>query len=221
MRKRLLCLANSRKWQGRCIAGIDVSTRQWIRPVSDRPTGELSEAERILPGGAEAAPLDVVEVCVSAHTPKQYQTENWTIDSRFPFRLLGRLNPSVLTSLEQTPPSLWLNGHSTVVGENDRMPVASSPGPLGSLLLIRANLSILVRNPYQQRRVVNARFMYRETPYELRITDPLVEGSYLRRPIGRYECGEHYLTLSLGQPFEGHVYKLVAAVIGSATGVRI
>lgn len=32
---RMICLANSRKIGGRCVAGIDVNTGEWVRPVRD------------------------------------------------------------------------------------------------------------------------------------------------------------------------------------------
>ncbi len=47
--KRIVCLANSRKLQGRCIAGRELVSGKpaaWIRPVSDREHEEVSEYER-------------------------------------------------------------------------------------------------------------------------------------------------------------------------------
>ncbi|MFP5272720.1 dual OB domain-containing protein [Coleofasciculus sp.] len=33
--KKIICLANSRKLDERCIAGIDLNTGKWVRPVCD------------------------------------------------------------------------------------------------------------------------------------------------------------------------------------------
>jgi hypothetical protein len=47
-KKTIVCLANSIKDNGRCIAGREVLANRyggWIRPVSDRATAELSLAE--------------------------------------------------------------------------------------------------------------------------------------------------------------------------------
>ena len=42
---RLLVMANSKKLKGRCIAGIDIDTGKWVRPVSNNEHGEFYGAE--------------------------------------------------------------------------------------------------------------------------------------------------------------------------------
>lgn len=47
--KRIICLANSRKMSGPCIAGLETEGSQigsWIRPGSGRPTQEISPSEQ-------------------------------------------------------------------------------------------------------------------------------------------------------------------------------
>jgi len=47
--KRMVCLANSRKLNGRCVAGRELVAGQptgWLRPVSEREHEEVSEYER-------------------------------------------------------------------------------------------------------------------------------------------------------------------------------
>ena len=63
--KRIVCLANSRKLNGRCIAGREVSrggAGPWIRPVSEREHQEVSEYERQYQDGSDPRVLDVISV---------------------------------------------------------------------------------------------------------------------------------------------------------------
>ena len=56
-------------------------------------------------------------------------------------------------------------------------------------------------------------FTYRGYEYALTITDPTIEGQYLSQPEGSYAVGTAALCVSLGEPYMGHAYKLIAGVI--------
>ncbi len=74
----VLCLANSRKMSGRCVAGKAITPKgpgDWIRPVSSRPDKELSASDRHYAGGAEPALLDVINIQFLGHDPHPYQPE--------------------------------------------------------------------------------------------------------------------------------------------------
>src|SRR5690349_16424769 len=72
---QLICLANSWRPGGRCIAGIDRATGAWIRPVPAE-TDAIPET-RCTVGATALALLDVFDVGVSMpkETPR-YQREN-------------------------------------------------------------------------------------------------------------------------------------------------
>ncbi len=57
---RLICLANSRRDGGRCVAGIDVDTGLWVRPLP--PRGGAIPEEKTLLGGRLFTPLDILEL---------------------------------------------------------------------------------------------------------------------------------------------------------------
>jgi hypothetical protein len=76
--KRMVCLANSRKLSGRCIAGRVWDGKKagdWVRPVSARSEEEVSEYEREYDYGSDPRVLDVIDVPVLEATPKHCQGE--------------------------------------------------------------------------------------------------------------------------------------------------
>lgn len=75
--KRIVCLANSRKLSGRCVAGRELigdRPATWIRPVSAREHQEVSEYERQYKDGSDPKLLDVVDIPLLEHRPGDYQT---------------------------------------------------------------------------------------------------------------------------------------------------
>ena len=63
------------------------------------------------------------------------------------------------------------------------------------------------------KRRVQGRFSYAGNTYALWVTDPVYERQYLAKLDGDYQIGECFLTVSLGEPFGGAVYKLIATVV--------
>ena len=88
-----ICLANSVKEQGRCVAGLRMDNNSWIRPVSEAPGGTLFRPTYVLDNGEQAALLDVIEVGVSTPRPEPHQPENWVLEDK-QWRILGRLSPN-------------------------------------------------------------------------------------------------------------------------------
>ena len=71
--KRIVCLANSRKLSGRCIAGrelINDFPGDWIRPVSTREHQEVSEYERQYNDGSDPKLLDILDIPLQKHQPE-------------------------------------------------------------------------------------------------------------------------------------------------------
>ena len=220
--KRIVCLANSRKMSGRCIAGKEISDAGmpggWVRPVSGRPSEEVSEYERQYRDGSDPRVLDVIDVPVLSPQPKDYQQENWLIDNRRYWVNAGRVDLGQLDQLTDSPSTLWPNGYSTSNGLNDRVPLDLARDLRDSLRLIKASdLALVVSAPGADfgnyRRSVQGRFQYNGADYWLRVTDPVYERRYLQQPDGEYAVGECYLSISLGEPYQGHSYKLIAAII--------
>ncbi len=219
--KELICLANSRKHNGRCIAGIDVESNAWVRPVSSRPTHEVSESERQYWDGAEPRILDVVSVRLLRPKRLGFQTENWLLDPSSQWVKQGRIGWGRLCRLEQKTKRLWINSEdSTRKGLNDRVSVEQVFALMNSLKLIRVSaVTIEVDRPYDANREleVRAKFRHEGSTYILKVTDAVYEERFRALGVGSYELAESFLTVSLGEEFKGHFYKMVAAIIERRT----
>ncbi|MFD9162861.1 hypothetical protein ACFVZ8_12830 [Streptomyces sp. NPDC059558] len=217
--KTIVCLANSRKLSGRCVAGMLADgSGEWVRPVSARPNREVSTYERQYADGTDPNVLDIVSVALIRPQPHDFQSENWLLNPTFFWDKIDRVDWRGLVGLEQRPSALWINGSSTYHGNNDRIPIEEAVTLPDSLNLIRTTgLTLQVHTPGamfgDQKRALRAHFSYAGNSHILRVTDPEYELEYLPKPEGFYELGESFLTVSLGEPYEGRVYKLVAAII--------
>ena len=81
--KRIVCLANSAKQGGACIAGHEVLANGyggWVRPVSDRPGQELGLLECIYWNNQFPRLLDLIDVPLQEAAPLRHQTENHRIE---------------------------------------------------------------------------------------------------------------------------------------------
>ena len=219
--KRIVCLANSRKLSGRCIAGrelVDDCPGNWIRPVSAREHQEVSEYERQYKDGSDPRLLDIIDIPLQKHQPGDYQQENWLLDPEYYWRKVAKYSWNDLQQLSETGGILWQKGCSTRTGSNDRIPLQQAKGETSSLKLIHVDkfrLRVFARGEAfeNSKRRVQGQFRFGYNYYALWITDPDIERAYLKREDGNYELGECYLTISLGEPYESYCYKLIAAVM--------
>ena len=226
--KRIVCLANSRKLHGRCIAGrewIDGRPGGWIRPVSAREHQAVSEYERQYEDGSDPRVLDVIDVPVLKPSPgpAPCQSENWLLDPEYYWEKAGRLSWFDLEALMDPVSPLWLDGHSTYHGLNDKIPLEHADSVEDSLRLIFVSrLELLVGKPGEAfgnaKRRVQGRFGHAGSTYFLWVTDPAYERRYLAKLDGEYSVDECFLTVSLGEPFGGSVYKLIASIIARQRG---
>ncbi len=105
--KTFTCLANSRKMSGRCIAGKE-KDGSWVRPVSSRDTGELSENDRRFKDGTYPQVLDIVLVTMKEPRPHAFQTENHLIDDGYYWSKAGEATyPQLVELIDTVHGPLW------------------------------------------------------------------------------------------------------------------
>lgn len=215
----IVCLANSRKISGRCIAGKIVSENKWMRPVSNRDSEEISEEERRYENGQMPKLLDIISIPVKEHKPKLFQSENYLIDDDYYWENRGEFSSS-LDNLLDDPKDLWGTKSSSYQGQYDRIPEDMHMNYEESLYLIEPqSLTIIVRIEGQEfdnaKRKVRAEFGYNDITYIFPVTDPVIERKYLAGENGKFALSTEniYLCASVGLPYNDYCYKFLASII--------
>jgi hypothetical protein len=219
---RIVCLANSYKHDHRCVAGISLATKKWVRLVGRKIPGCLTLRETCYPDGREAALLDVIEVelgeeCGSnCHPEDVYVTEKpWQPIRRFDEHRDAQFLASYVNK-----------GPAILQGYGDRVYVRKIEGtPVEKSLEIihPENLWWWIREETGKRRnraIFRAGNVVRAC-YDLAVTDPIWLEKLRSLPFGIYPHAQFFdgkppktlLAVSLSELFEGFHYKLVAAVV--------
>lgn len=221
----IICLANSRKNGGHCVAGLRTDGTGWLRPVGIKPDGVLWPRDYTLKGGMDARPLDVIRVGLAKPRPALHQPENWVIDGTT-WSLLPRPPAHRFESILH---QAIVTGPELLGGWDDHVPFAqfeSHPGAASLALVAPEDIYLYRRVTSKGRPQVRGRFPMGTgadlRQYDLPVTDPLWEADIQAtgpRTLRRSE-GEFLVTISLGEPYEGSCYKLIAAIMTSLAARR-
>ena len=174
--------------------------------------------ERQYEDGSDPRVLDVIDIPLLNAQPDGCQQENWLLDPRYYWTRVGRLRKSNLDRLLDPVQLLWVDGASTSNGENDKVLDSKASTLRSSLRFIRVDSLVLsVFAPGagygNRKRRVQGQFQYAGKSYKLWVTDPAVERPYLKKGDGEYGFGPCFMTISIGEPYKGARYKLIAAII--------
>ena len=219
---RIVCLANSYKHDHRCVAGISLATKKWVRLVGRSVRGCLTREETGYADGNEAAPLDVFEAELDEPCPSNCHPEDVFVTGKKwrPIRRFDEPNDKqFLTGYLNKSPAL-LQGYGDRVYERK---VQSTPVDHSLELIHPFDLWWWIRD---QTGVRKNRALFRvggvnRTRYDLAVTDPvwlarmhpLAPGVYPHSRFCSEKSSRTLLTVSLSEPFEKFHYKIVAGVI--------
>jgi hypothetical protein len=220
--KTILCLANSRRPGGRCVAGKEVSNSRiggWIRPINEQNGYAISESDLQLENGTAADVLDVLTIPMVQPMPQGHQTENHLIAPDYYWTKGVRATwEQVVEATDRITGTLWSVGDPSYHGQNDKVSEALAGKFNYSLLLIDpATLALIVARESQygggSRRRIRAFFTINNTPYNFVVTDPWIEAKYFAGADGSFPVDGARLCISLSEILNGSATKLVATVI--------
>lgn len=222
----IICLANSIKHGGRCVAGLRTDGRGWLRPVSNKDDGALAYYHYRYADSTPALTLDVLRVGVVRPRPLPFQPENWLIDGK-PWELVARpLSAEQLAILRHA----IQRGPQLLHGATDRVPpesAATSATPHSLELIAPRSIAMYpIRGRADQPRA-RAKFTLGdgagEISYDLSLTDPHWRDEAIRTGGMTLEQAQtpFVATASLSEPFEGNCFKLLAAVMPLPAGMTL
>lgn len=209
----ILCMANSFKLGGRCVAGLRVDTRQWVRPVTDTPDGTLPYDLCRIDGDA-VRPLDVVRVPVVGPSPRPHQPENWTLaPASWAFVRTMPLEsaPHHLDQLVSRERGILGTRDDRVLLEEIRMRRRHA-----SLALVNVSHPVFrVTYPNGSARV-RCEFRHEGVDYDLSVTEDIKQLHNFGLPDSEGSHGSQrdwYFTISLTEPWNEACYKIVAGAL--------
>lgn len=221
----MICLAYSRKMGGCCVAGIEITTGRWIRPVSGTQGVPLSADTCRLQDRSQPAVLDLIKLKLGCECPSAHQIENVRA-LRSPWQLVSRpapvsIKPLLLSKLNQDQ---GIFGDKAVYLRNT---VAIEMAKQGSATLVKPhNVRFFWQSKFRTQ--LRTSFYHLDDKYNLPITDVAVElrlnGLERGRWINLCDSGldpglDVFFTITLGEPFhtpgfaEPLCYKLVSGIV--------
>jgi hypothetical protein len=225
MQRTMVCLANSYKHGGRCVAGICVETGEWLRLRGKADDGALSPREYSLAKNhGELRLLDVFSVDLHYAMPSDCHPEDWAV-STMPWQLMERPCPAHKwdkIAAEAPIAAHILGGYRDRVSAEELLvkPMASS------LALVHPdNLWWWIREERGKRKC-RALFHRNNVTYDLPVTDPRWVEQMNLLPLGIYAnsmlapgAAKTWLTISLSEGFRPRAdgpawhFRIVAGVI--------
>jgi hypothetical protein len=214
MKTQFVCLANSYKEGGRCVAGIVLENGRpvmqngkpkWIRPVCETAHGEVPT--NLV---SHINLLDIVEIDVTSNVPDSYQSENVLFDTNA-IKVVGKFSLSNLSNLcDNSQTTLFGNRGGAVTPENAQL-------LSNSLRMIKVtNFNVVEKiyadNPNPKLRLS---FAFSGNTYEIPITDPAFLDAYRANKNLLSNSSNVFVVMSLGVLHQNWHSKLVAAIFYS------
>ena len=211
--RSFICLANSYKRGGRCLAGIEIDTDKgiilnedgnpkWIRPVADTQYGEIPNDD-----ASSIKLLSHIGLSDVIDCPQDVHCENVIYET---LEFLSFTFPSDTKFLDK----LVDKSHKSIFGNRGKaVSVDMALGLDYSLMFIHVQNARAYIDENREKSKNRMCFTYYGTEYDLPITDPAFLEEFRKAPEHFTIIPNVYLTLSLGLEFEGWHHKLVAGVI--------
>ncbi|MBD3879080.1 MAG: hypothetical protein SR1Q5_05280 [Quinella sp. 1Q5] len=213
---KLVILAVSAKHNNFCVAGVDIDSGKWIRPISER--AEFEEAVPLedlkYPDGSHVELLDVVEIKFSDQSADNpIQPENFFYNQKYFWQKVGRVTLQEVIDRRgyDLRDKIFYNNERSIFGAD-----VEKVSTRESLLLLPVeNLFIAVEQDKEHKKFF-ADFEYRGKKYfRFSVGDKAIGKKYETNGAGKYFLKESAsVVFSLTNPFSANYqcYKMLAQI---------
>lgn len=212
MQTQFVCLANSYKEGGRCVAGIllenghpvmENDKPKWIRPVCKTAHGEIP-----LQFVSNVNLLDIIEIDAVNYVPDGFQSENALFDTNS-IKILGKFPEKDIIDLCDNSEILIFGNRGKAVA-----PEIAQLLPNSLRMLETENFNVIEKkyeNNSNPKLLLS--FIYNNTSYEIPITDPLFLEAYKANKDLLSNSSKVFIVISLGILYNNWHSKLVAGIL--------
>lgn len=218
MEKIFICLTNSKKYSGRCLAGIELERdahHKWHLPHAEqgnvrwiRPVGKGDHGSVPIPQVKHLNLLDIVAFDAGVPCPETYQTENiHYLGTRF--EKVGHLNakPENLNQLAEHHTDLLLGNREKFVTTEEAKTLDHS------IVLIKTDTPHL--HLHEKGVQLRCGFQWKAVQYDLPVTDIVFHLDWIDHPHLLAGKEHLYLCVSLAIEMDGKHHKLVAGILAT------
>jgi hypothetical protein len=218
MEKIFICLANSKKYSGRCLAGISVERYEAPKwQLCRNPQGQVCWTRPVGNGDHGAVPLqevkhlnllDIVSFDAGSPCPEGYQTENICYTGhRFDKISFLNAKPENLDQLTHQHSDLLIGNQKKYVTTEEARCLDHS------IVLIKTDTPQL--DLYEKGVQLRCGFHWKQVHYDLPVTDIDFHLRWIDHPALLADKHHIYLCVSLAVEMEGKHHKLVAGIVGA------
>lgn len=210
MERNIIVFANSVKFGEHCVAGKDVKTKEWIRPVSAGEVKQNGLKDYQCTCKDQYSPvklLQVVKIELTDQVSSICQPENYLF-SNTKWILRGHVErEKIISSFLDKPNKLWIDGESYMDRVSYDLIKKRKIIISQSLYLIRVEEIVIFqkhregKDPQQR-----AHFEYNNMYYDFALTDPNFENHEEQKLHDRILC------ISLTGEFNNYCFKIIAAI---------
>ena len=214
MKKTFICLANSKKYNERCIAGIEIEiskdgsysvvskngSPKWIRPVSAGEQGQIASSLV-----KDIKLLDIIRIEVTQSCPAGYQSENALFDEKS----LRKINS--IPAKEEMLDDLVDRKHKLIFGNRAKAVHVDKISEIDHSLMLVKPEKLKVTPDDKRSEKLRAMFEYNSVSYDLPITDVDFMREYSFKT--EKELSHVYLAISLAVLHNEFHSKLCAGLI--------